>query len=40
VTPLKPESTRNHLRLQSRDLASMSDAELALLADTVAVKNL
>ena len=26
---LKPESTKNHLRLQSQDLASMSDAELA-----------
>lgn len=28
-TVLKPQSTAHHLRLQSRDLASMSDAELA-----------
>ena len=28
-TVLKPTSTQNHLRLQSRDLASLSDAELA-----------
>lgn len=28
-TVLKPQSTQNHLRLQSRDIASLSDAELA-----------
>ena len=28
-TVLKPQSTQNHLRLQSRDLASLSDVELA-----------
>ena len=28
-TVLKPQSTQNHLRLQSRDLVSLSDAELA-----------